>query len=88
MSDLVTLTQTERVVSTNEAGTVVVTPQNTGTLVITGVMGPPGSTSINNATDVDVSQLTDGSTLVYLQSAAKWQATTLLEKQVMNGGFF
>ncbi len=78
MTDRVTLTQTERVVATNEAGTV----------VITGVMGPPGLSSITYASDIDISQLTDGSTLVYLQSAAKWQATTLLEKQVMNGGFF
>ena len=78
MTDKVTLTQTERVVTTVEKGTI----------VVTGVMGPPGSGNISDSGDIDLSGLVDGATLVYSAPTAKWQATNLLEKQIMNGGFF
>jgi hypothetical protein len=73
-----TLTQTERVVEREE----------TGTVIVTGVLAPIQTISINTAPDVDLTNLTDGATLVYSQPAAKWQATRELDRQVMNGGFF
>lgn len=78
MTDKVTLTQTERVVATVERGTI----------VVTGLMGPPGSGNIADSGDIDLTTLTDGATLVYNASTSKWQATNVLEKQTMNGGFF
>jgi hypothetical protein len=38
--------------------------------------------------DVDLTELNDGSVLVYDSSTSKWVSTTKLEKQLMNGGFF
>ena len=63
------------------------------TYVVTGIQGPPGpsgavNATISNLNDVDVSTLLDGSVLVYSSSANRWQATTTLEKQYFNGGFF
>lgn len=46
------------------------------------------SNAINTAPDVDVSNLQDGSVLVYSTNAVKWVATTTLEKQTLEGGHF
>lgn len=71
-----------------ETNTVVQTVE-TPTIVVGGIMGPPGpSANISSSGDVDVSNLQDGSTLIWDAANAKWQATTLLEKQVINAGFF
>jgi hypothetical protein len=43
---------------------------------------------INSMSDVDITELGDGSVLVYSNDTSKWVATTKLEKQLMNGGFF
>jgi hypothetical protein len=74
----VSLTQTERIVERHEEGTV----------VVTGVLGPRGITTISAAGDIDLSGLVNGATLVYDQNLSKWVATKELDSQVMNGGFF
>lgn len=76
--DSVSLAETERVVAREE----------TGTVVVTGVLAPISTTSISTAPDIDLTNLIDGATLVYSQSMAKWQATRELDRQIMNGGFF
>lgn len=59
------------------------------TYVLTGIQGPPGvNSTLSTSGDVDVTNLTDGSVLVYNTAISKWQATTVLEKQALNGGFF
>jgi hypothetical protein len=74
----VSLTHTERVVERTEDSRV----------VVTGVLAPVGQTTVTGAADVDLSNLSDGAVLVYQANTAKWQATRMLENQVMNGGFF
>lgn len=75
----VTVPVVERVVETNIEGTV----------IVTGMMGPPGvSSSISQSSDVDLTGLTNGATLVYSSGVQKWQATNQLDNQIMNGGFF
>jgi len=74
----VTLTQTERVVVSTDQGKV----------IVTGMVGPKSYNSISEAYDVDVSSLVDGATLIYSTAASKWQASTNLEKQVVEGGEF
>ena len=86
-TEVVKLTETERVVVGDTKDTVVV-HDDKGTVVVTGMIGPPGASKINTMDDIDLTNLADGATLVYAQNTAKWQATNLLEKQVMNGGFF
>ena len=44
--------------------------------------------SIGNLSDVDATQLADGSVLVYSDSAQKWETINTLEKQIVNGGTF
>lgn len=44
--------------------------------------------SLSDLTDVDISGKIDGSLLVYNTAAEKFQASTLLDKQNINGGHF
>lgn len=94
--EVVTVGSTERVVieGDNELVTSVQNQQivaktETGTVIVTGVLGPVAyAGSMSNLADVNTTGLTDGSVLVYSQSLGQWLATTTLEKQIMNGGFF
>lgn len=47
-----------------------------------------GAFSVNNLIDVDISNLENGSVLVYKLSSQKWAATTDLENQNINGGAY
>lgn len=58
-------------------------------VVSAGIQGPPGApgfTSMSNATDVDSTNLENGSVLVYFTDTAKWTSTTLLSQQTMEAG--
>lgn len=46
------------------------------------------SNAINTAPDIDVTNLQDGSVLVYAGNTSKWTATKTLEKQNVEGGHF
>lgn len=41
---------------------------------------------ISKMDDVDVSNLTDGSVLVYSADSSKWESTIILEKQIVECG--
>lgn len=41
---------------------------------------------VSKLRDVDLTNLQDGSLLIYSSSSSKWEASTLLEKQVVEGG--
>lgn len=73
------------VTSSNSA---VVVNRDTSKIILSGQLGPPGRSEVSLMEDVDLTNLQDGGILVYAQNIAKWQATNLLEKQIMNGGFF
>lgn len=76
----------EQVIVT-EQGTVLVSTDNTQ-VVVTGIMGPPGESSISNMADIDKTQLVDGATLVYRASDAIWKATNKLDNQILEAGQF
>jgi hypothetical protein len=44
--------------------------------------------AISDLTDVDTSGKTDGSLLIYNEEQGLFQASTLLDKQIINGGHF
>jgi hypothetical protein len=44
--------------------------------------------TIENMLDVDLQTLTDGALLIYKNNTAKWTASTMLDKQNMEGGEF
>lgn len=75
-------------VSNQSAKIVSVNTQGTTEVVSVGVQGPSGPTSISNASDVDVTNLENGSVLVYKSSALKWTATRTLEQQNLEGGHY
>lgn len=80
---------TTTTVVVQSSSTVATLVTQTNTIIAGGLIGPRGPASaINESSDVDASNLKDGSTLVYNTAAGKWQASTLLEKQVINAGFF
>lgn len=77
----------ETLIVDNVAETVVVeVPQET--VVLTGIMGPPGTSNISAASDVDLTDLTNGATLVYKSDTARWRATKLLDSQILEAGQF
>lgn len=72
---------------TSDNETIVVS-QDTAQVIVTGIMGPPGSTTIANMTDVDKTELTDGAVLVYKAQTAVWKATNRLDSQILEAGQF
>lgn len=57
----------------------------------TTVTATPTSISpntIENMLDVDLQTLTDGALLIYKNNTSKWTASTMLDKQNMEGGEF
>lgn len=74
-------------VTITEQQVVVVNTEVSG-VVVTGIMGPPGSTSISGMSDIDKTGLTDGATLVYKADTAIWKATNKLDNQILEAGQF
>jgi hypothetical protein len=75
-------------VTVSQTETIVVDTDNSVTIV-TGLMGPPGSVvSLAQVPDIDISNLQNGSLLVYSAAASKWQATTTLDNQTLEAGQF
>jgi hypothetical protein len=66
----------------------VVVSQDTGTIVVTGIMGPPGASTLSELSDVDKTQLVNGATLVYNANSAIWKATNKLDNQILEAGQF
>jgi hypothetical protein len=73
------------VISDNET---VVVSQDTGMVVVTGIMGPSGASSLSDMSDVDKTQLVNGATLVYDANRAIWKATNKLDNQILEAGQF
>lgn len=66
-----------------------VNTSGTSQVVSVGIQGPAGpQASISTLPDVDVSELNNGSVLVYSQQNQKWKSTTTLDAQNMEGGEF
>jgi len=57
-------------------------------VIVAGLIGPAGVTTVQGLYDVDISNLTDGGLLVYKTLVQKWVATTTLDAQNMEGGFY
>jgi hypothetical protein len=75
----VTISQTETIVVDSD----------TSVTVVTGLMGPPGTViNLSQVPDIDVTNLQNGSLLVYSTAASKWQATTTLDNQTLEAGQF
>ena len=63
-----------------------VNTQGTSAVVAVGVQGPSGPNLVTTATDVDASDLKDGSLLIYKTLTNKWTSSTTLDAQNLEGG--
>jgi len=54
-------------------------------LIVKSQVGP---SSIDELSNIDVSDLQDGAVLVYSTNIGKWKSTKLLEKQTVDGGTY
>lgn len=91
MDSLVISSQEQTVVVGDASGSVVVGSTDNSFVVVTGIMGPPGQDGIQNlsqAQDLDLTELADGSLLVYNSTSSRWKATDKLEGQTLEGGQF
>lgn len=78
----ITVSETETLIVSND----------TAVTVVTGMIGPKGAdgsvTALGSIPDVDLSNITNGSLLIYSSAASKWQATTTLNNQILEAGQF
>lgn len=98
MSDTTVVVPVEQtVVVAADSGSVVVESQDNSYVVVTGLLGTPGRDGTNGldgiqrlsqASDVDLTNLSDGSLLIYKADSLSWKATTKLEGQVLEAGQF
>jgi len=72
-------------VVTDKGNTVVIRDESPRTIV-TGIMGPPGAANLSQMPDVNISNLTTGSILVYNTQTQTWISTTLLNQQTVDSG--
>jgi hypothetical protein len=67
----------------------IVTVEDTSLVTATTALANPVVIeSMASIADVDTTNLTNGSVLVYKTATNKWTSTLNLEDQYMNGGFF
>ena len=71
-----------------EKNNAVVIERKDPVVIISGMIGPAGVTTLQGLTNVDVTNLTNGGILVYNQTVQKWVATTTLDAQNMEGGYY
>jgi hypothetical protein len=66
-----------------------VNTQSTNEVIAIGIQGPAGaSAQLENISNVDTTNLNNGSILVYKTNTNKWTSTTTLDAQNMEGGEF
>jgi hypothetical protein len=82
------------IVDESPPNTILVESPGTITVLTTAEQGPPGPAgpagieNIGDALDVDSTNKTNGSILVYSTANQKWVATTLLENQSVESGHY
>lgn len=65
-----------------------VKPTTTPKVATVGIQGPSGPNQLGSATDLDTTNLEDGSVIVYNQNKSKFETTKTLEKQNLEGGHY
>jgi len=83
-----TTTNNTTAIVTEKNNTVVVNNEQP-TVIIAGMIGPQsGVTTLEGLSNVDITNLVNGGLLVYQTSVQKWVATTTLDAQNMEGGYY
>lgn len=87
MTTNVIVTEVNNAVIIERKEPVVVSSQSQTKVVVGGMIGPT-PTRLTGLQDLDLTQLSAGSLLVYNAGTEKWHATTLLDQQVFESGQF
>jgi hypothetical protein len=78
---------TTQAIVTEKNNTVIV-EQKQPQVIVAGMIGPQGVTTLEGLSNVDITNLTNGGLLVYQTQVQKWVATTTLDAQNMEGGYY
>ena len=90
-TEVIVETVYDTIIVDDSSDTVLIETPGEVTVVTAAEQGPPGPAGIQNisdAFDVDSSNKTEGSVLVYSTQNQKWVATTLLENQSVESGHY
>jgi hypothetical protein len=87
MTTEIIVTEVNNAVVIERKEPVVVSSQSQTKIVVGGMIGPH-VTTLRGLSDLDLTDLTGGSLLVYNAGTEKWTATTMLNQQVVDAGQF
>jgi hypothetical protein len=87
MTTEIIITEVNNAVVIERKEPVVVSSQSQTKIVVGGMIGPH-VTTLRGLSDMDLTDLTGGSLLVYNAGTEKWTATTYLNQQVVDAGQF
>ena len=87
MTTEIIITEVNNAVVIERKEPVVVSSQSQTKIVVGGMIGPH-ITTLKGLSDLDLTDLTGGSLLVYNAGTEKWTATTMLNQQVVDAGQF
>ena len=87
MTTSIIVTELNNAVVIEKKEPVVVSSQSQTKVVVGGMIGPT-VTTLKGLSDLDLTQLSAGSLLVYNAGTEKWTATTMLDQQVFESGQF
>jgi len=87
MTTEIIVTEVNNAVIIEKKEPVVVSSQSQTKVVVGGMIGPT-MTTLKGLSDLDLTQLSAGSLLVYNAGTEKWHATTLLDQQTFESGQF
>jgi len=90
-TEIIVETQYDTIIVDDSQDTILVETPGEVTVITAAEQGPPGAAgiqNISNAFDVDSTNKTDGSVLVYSTQNQKWVATTQLENQNVESGHY
>jgi hypothetical protein len=91
-TNIIVETQYDTIIVDESQDTILVETSGEVTVITAAEQGPPGPSSgiqnISDANDVDATNRTEGSVLVYSTQTQKWVATTQLENQNVESGHY
>ena len=90
-TEVIVETVYDTIIVDDSSDTILVETPGEVTVLTAAEQGPPGPAGIENisdAYDVDSTNKTEGSILVYSSQNQKWVATTLLENQSVESGHY
>lgn len=89
MSDIIVTDESGTViVDTSVVQNVVTAESVSNTTIVTGIMGPAGASTLAQLQDINKTGLVNGATLIYNADSLKWDATRLLNNQILEAGQF